>query len=45
VILNFDKYKKLKYNIFSVTDTTEYYSGVAYDGKEYKLLEPGCNII
>ena len=34
-----------EYNIFSVTDTTEYYSGVAYDGKEYKLLEPGCNII
>jgi hypothetical protein len=34
-----------EYNIFSVMNTTEYYSGVVYDGKEYKLLEPGLNII
>jgi hypothetical protein len=34
-----------EYNIFSVLNTTNYYSGVAYDGKRYKLLEPGCNII
>jgi len=31
--------------MFSVMNTTEYYSGVAYDGKGYKLLEPGLNII
>jgi hypothetical protein len=34
-----------EYNMFSVTNTTEYYSGVVYDGKGYKLLEPGLNII
>ena len=34
-----------EYNMFSVMNTTEYYSGVAYDGKGYKLLEPGLNII
>ena len=34
-----------EYNMFSISNTTEYYSGVAYDGKEYKLLKPGLNII
>lgn len=34
-----------EYNTFSVMNTTEYYSGVAYDGTTYKLLEPGLNII
>ena len=34
-----------EYNMFSVLDTTEYYSGVAYDGKVYKILEPGINVI
>lgn len=34
-----------EYNMFSVLDTTEYYSGVSYDGKDYKILEPGLNII
>lgn len=36
---------KREYNIFSVLNTKEYYSGVAYDGKVYKMLEPGLNII
>jgi len=34
-----------EYNMFSVMDTTEYYSGVAYDGNDYKILDPGLNII
>jgi hypothetical protein len=34
-----------EYNMFSVMNTTEYYSGVAYDGTTYKLLESGLNII
>ena len=34
-----------EYNMFSVMDTTEYYSGVAYDGKDYKILEPGLNVV
>jgi hypothetical protein len=34
-----------EYNMFSVLDATDYYSGVSYDGKDYKLLKPGCNII
>ncbi len=34
-----------EYNMFSVTNTTEYYSGVVYDGEGYKLLEPGLNTI
>jgi hypothetical protein len=34
-----------EYNMFSVMNTTEYYSGVSYDGTTYKLLEPGLNII
>jgi hypothetical protein len=33
------------YNMFSVLNNTEYYSGIVYDGKGYKLLEPGLNII
>lgn len=34
-----------QYNIFSVLDTTEYYSGVVYDGNEYKILKPGLNVV
>jgi len=34
-----------EYNIFSVLDTTEYYSGILYDGYEYIILNPGSNII
>lgn len=34
-----------EYNMFSVLDDTDYYSGVVYDGKDYKLLEPGLNIV
>lgn len=34
-----------RYNIFSVLNTTKYYSGVVYDGKIYKILKPGSNII
>ena len=34
-----------KYNIFSVMNDTEYYSGVVYDGNSYKILESGLNAI
>jgi hypothetical protein len=34
-----------EHNIFSVLNTTNYYSGVSYDGKFYKILEPGLNTI
>ena len=34
-----------EYNMFSVLNDTEYYSGVVYDGKVYKILEPGINIV
>ena len=34
-----------QYNVFSVFNTTDYYSGVAYDGNTYKILKPGINII
>jgi len=34
-----------EYNMFSVMNTTKYYSGVAYDGKFYKILEPGLNVV
>lgn len=34
-----------KYNVFSIIHTEEYHSGVAYDGKLYKILEPGDNIL
>jgi hypothetical protein len=34
-----------KYNMFSVLDATDYYSGVSYDGKDYKILEPGLNVV
>lgn len=34
-----------KYNIFSVSNATKCYSGVAYDGNTYKILNPGINII
>jgi len=32
-----------EYNIFSVLDNTEYYSGILYDGYEYIILNPGSN--
>jgi hypothetical protein len=34
-----------EYNMFSMSDNIEYYSGVAYDGLNYKILTPGINII
>ena len=34
-----------EYNMFSVMDVTDYYSGVVYDGKDYKILEPGLNVV
>ena len=34
-----------EYNMFSVSNTEEYFSGVAYDGRDYKILEPGLNIV
>jgi len=34
-----------EYNMFSVLDATDYYSGVSYDGKVYKILEPGLNVV
>jgi len=34
-----------KYNMFSVLDATDYYSGVSYDGKVYKILKPGLNVV
>ena len=34
-----------EYNIFSILHSTEYHSGVAYDGKNYMLLTPGSNTI
>jgi hypothetical protein len=34
-----------EYNMFSVLGVTDYYSGVAYDGKDYKILEPGLNVM
>jgi len=34
-----------EYNMFSVLNDTEYYCGVVYDGKVYKILESGLNII
>jgi hypothetical protein len=34
-----------KYNMFCVQDTKKYYSGVLYNGQDYKILEPGINII
>jgi hypothetical protein len=34
-----------EYNMFSVLNATDYYSGVVYDGKVYKILEPGLNVV
>ena len=34
-----------KYNMFCVQDTKKYCSGVLYNGQDYKILEPGINII
>ena len=34
-----------EYNIFSTFSEEDYYSGVLYDGYEYKILNSGMNII
>jgi hypothetical protein len=34
-----------KYNIFSIFDNLNYYSGVLYNGKDFKILSPGMNIL
>jgi hypothetical protein len=34
-----------EYNMFSVSNDEEYFSGVAYDGSDYKILEPGINVV
>lgn len=34
-----------KYNMFSIFNGSNYYSGVVYDGKNCKVLPPGINII
>lgn len=34
-----------EYNMFSVTNIVDYFSGVLYDGKDYKILGPGNNLI
>jgi hypothetical protein len=31
--------------MFSVLDAADYYSGVVYDGTNYKILEPGLNVV
>ena len=33
------------YNIFSIMPDVNYYSGIMYDGKNYRLLEPGDNLL
>lgn len=33
-----------EYNMFCVSNVTEYYSGILYDGNKYKILQPGINI-
>jgi hypothetical protein len=42
-ITPFDDFRE--YNMFSVSNTTEYYSGILYDGNKYMILEPGSNIL
>jgi len=34
-----------EYNIFSVLNTVEYYSGILYDGYEYVILNIGMNVL
>jgi hypothetical protein len=34
-----------EYNIFSVLNTVEYYSGILYDGYEYVILNIGMNVV
>ena len=34
-----------EYNMFSVSNVKEYFSGVVYDGNDYKILEPGLNVV
>lgn len=34
-----------EYNMFSILYNINYYSGVSYNGKDYKILTPGVNII
>lgn len=33
-----------KYNIFSILDTPEYYSGVVYNGNDYTILSSGFKL-
>lgn len=33
------------YNIFSIMSDEDYYSGVLYDGSNYKILNPGDNLL
>ena len=33
------------YNMFSILNTKEYYSGILYDGEKYNTLQPGINTI
>jgi len=34
-----------QYNIFSIFEDLNYYSGVLYNGKDFKILSPGMNIL
>jgi len=34
-----------EYNMFSILHSINYYSGVFYNGRDYKILTPGINII
>lgn len=34
-----------EYNIFSTLNSNDYYSGVLYDGEDFKVLSPGINIL
>ena len=34
-----------EYNIFSLFHGEKYYSGVLYDGKNFKVLKPGKNVV
>lgn len=42
-ITPFEDYRE--YNIFSILEHDNYYSGVLYENNEYKVLDPGINIL
>lgn len=42
-ITPFEDYRE--YNIFSILEHDNYYSGVLYENNEYKVLNPGINIL